>query len=203
MKKIALLLVYFGKWPIWFPAFLASCRYNKSIDWFIFTDIQPPPDAPDNVSFVPFSLVQFSLLASNRIGLEFSLKEPYKLVDFKPAYGLIFDDYLAKYDFWGHCDLDVVWGDLRSFLTDDILNHHDIVSARKNIMCGHFSLFSNTAKVCTLFREHPKHVQMLSNKRGVGLMKPNQSCNREACILWRFASVLAGLCVGTRICTRF
>jgi len=41
--------------------------------------------------------------------------------------GLIFEDYVAGYDFWGHCDLDVVWGDIRKFLHTRILSDSDII----------------------------------------------------------------------------
>ncbi|WP_371417607.1 DUF6625 family protein [Anabaena sp. UHCC 0187] len=36
--KIAIIIVYFGQWPVWFPAFLESCRYNSSVNWLFFTD---------------------------------------------------------------------------------------------------------------------------------------------------------------------
>lgn len=166
--RIALILVYFGEWPIWFPAFLQSCRYNESIDWLIFTDIPPPPNAPQNVSFVPFTMAQFKSLASSKIGFQITVDEPYKLVDFKPAYGLVFDEYLRGYEFWGHCDLDVIWGDLRAFVTDSILRENDIFSARKNAMCGHFSLFRNTPQVSNLFRRHAKYASMFANARAIG-----------------------------------
>ena len=45
--------------------------------------------------------------------MQVTLDRPYKLCDFKPAYGFIFGEYLKEYDYWGHCDIDIVWGDLR------------------------------------------------------------------------------------------
>lgn len=34
-------------------------------------------------------------------------------------------DVLEKYDFWGHLDLDIILGDIRAFLTDELLSKHD------------------------------------------------------------------------------
>ncbi|MEO1131626.1 MAG: DUF6625 family protein, partial [Cyanobacteria bacterium J06639_1] len=42
--KIALIVVWFGQWPIWFPAFLRSCELNPSVDWLIFTDCPKPEE---------------------------------------------------------------------------------------------------------------------------------------------------------------
>ena len=44
-------------------------------------------------------------LSSQIIGL------PYILVEYKPAFGHIFADYLTEYSHWGYSDFDVVFGD--------------------------------------------------------------------------------------------
>jgi hypothetical protein len=160
--KIALVLVYFGSWPAWFPAFLLSCKYNRTIDWIIFTDCDAPGCRADNVVFVPFSMDKFSRLATDKLGFPVKHTNPYKLCDFKPTYGLVFEDYLADYDFWGHCDLDVVWGDIRKFITDGILAGHDVVSARMEKMCGHFSLYKNTQHTNRIFTLHRQYIEALT-----------------------------------------
>jgi len=160
--KLALILVYFGSWPAWFPAFFLSCKYNRNIDWMIFTDCDTPPCEADNIEFIPFSMKKFRRLAAHKLGFPVNHSAPYKLCDFKPTYGLVFEDYLSGYDFWGHCDLDVVWGDIRKFITDEILAGHDIVSARKEKMCGHFSLYKNTWHTNRLFTLHSQHVEALA-----------------------------------------
>ena len=44
------------------------------------------------------------------------LDHPYKLCDYKPAYGYIFPEYTKGYDYWGHCDMtDCIFGNLRKF----------------------------------------------------------------------------------------
>ena len=46
-----------------------------------------------------------------------SLERPYKLCDYKPSYGEVFKDELAGYDFWGNCDIDLVWGNIKKNFT--------------------------------------------------------------------------------------
>ncbi len=59
-----------------------------------------------------------------------SIPRPYKLVDFRPAFGELFSEYLLQYDFWGHCDLDVIFGDIRAFVTNDITLNYDKLLTR-------------------------------------------------------------------------
>ena len=81
-----------------------------------------------------------------------SLELPYKVCDYKPAFGLIFEDYLRGVDFWGHCDVDVVWGSIRKFLaTDEILSRYDVVSPRRRRIAGACTLYRNTDEVNRLF----------------------------------------------------
>lgn len=153
--KIVLIVAYFGQWPIWFPAFLQSCKYNPSIDWLFFTDCDIPDVSLNNVRFVPFTLKDFSLLASEKLGFTVDLPFAYKICDFKPTFGVIFEDYIHEYDFWGHCDMDVIWGDIRNFINDNILSNYEIISARKEMMCGHFNLFRNNSKINSIFTKVP------------------------------------------------
>ena len=54
---------------------------------------------------------------------------PYALVEFKPAFGSIFSDYLsAYYTHWGYSDFDVLFGDLDRWITDEELTEYDIVT---------------------------------------------------------------------------
>ena len=54
-----------------------------------------------------------------------TLHTPYKLCDYKPAYGEIFAPELSGYDFWGYGDMDLVFGDLRAYFTEDKLRKYD------------------------------------------------------------------------------
>ena len=146
---------YYGKWPVWLPAFLLSCKANPDVFWLIPTDCDIPADAPDNVIFVKSSLAQLSQQASEATGLDIAMQRPYKLNDIRPLFGKIFSKELEGYDFWGHCDIDVIFGDIRSFITDDILENHDVISARQNNIAGHFTLYRNCEQINSLYASHP------------------------------------------------
>lgn len=56
------------------------------------------------------------------------LKYPYVMVEFKPALGHIFEEYLAGYSHWGYSDLDILFGDLEQWITVDELTYFDVVT---------------------------------------------------------------------------
>ena len=161
MKKICFVVVYFGKWPVWFPAFLHSCKTNPTINWIFFTDCSSPTHHSSNVVFHHKTLPQMRELITIKIGRAAMLKDAYKVCDYKPAFGIIFDDYLSEFDFWGHCDVDIIWGDIRKYTTEEILDKYDIFSTRKGRMSGHFSLFRNTISVNQLFRQSSEFAEVM------------------------------------------
>jgi hypothetical protein len=100
-NRIAIVIPYFGKLPVYFNVFLKGCTYNTDLfDVLLFTDIKAPSDLPPNVKFFPINFSEIKKLAEAQLGFEISLEMPYKLCDFKPTYGIIFQEYLKKYDFW-------------------------------------------------------------------------------------------------------
>ena len=80
-----------------------------------------------NIEFKPMDLAQLNNLASEKLGFRIQ-KWTYSQADLQPAYGVIFDEYIQGFDFWGHFDIDVVWGDIRSFITEEILKNYQIIS---------------------------------------------------------------------------
>jgi len=48
---------------------------------------------------------------------------PYSLVEFKPALGHIFADYLQAYSHWGYSDMDILFGDLARWYVQFIIIH--------------------------------------------------------------------------------
>lgn len=159
--KIRFIIPYFGELPVWFPAFLHSCRWNADVDWLFFCDRAFPSFAASNIHCVFLTLDEFNALASQQLQFEVKISSAYKLCDFKPAYGLIFAEYLQDYDFWGHCDIDTIMGDIHHFITPELLTHYDIISAQKERICGHFCLYKNTPKTNMLFTRSPDHRLLL------------------------------------------
>lgn len=161
VPRVCITIVYFGHWPVWFSAWLRTCRENRSFHWLIFTDNVPPANAPENVRILHLSQQQLESRVSSMLQVPFVLSRGYKLVDLKPAYGELFSPELADYDFWGYTDLDLVYGDLAGFFTAEILNSHDVLSPSDRLLVGHLTLIRNTPRLCRLYRDCPDFQQIL------------------------------------------
>lgn len=147
MHKIAFIIPYFGKLPKEFELWLISCSYNKNFNWIIFTDDQTQYNYPANVHVIYKTFEQIKELLQNKFSFEICLNSPYKLCDYKPAYGDLFQEYIKEYDFWGHCDIDLIWGDLSVFITPEVLDNYDRIFAR-----GHCTLYRNNSNVNSWYR---------------------------------------------------
>lgn len=146
-NKIAFIVPYFGKFPSNFQLWLNSCAWNPSFEWLIFTDDKREYSYPKNVKVTYLEFSQLVFLIQNHFDFTIDLPTPYKLCDFRPAYGEIFADCLKDYDFWGYCDIDLVWGDLKKWINDITLAGIDRVSE-----WGHCCLFRNEKKINSLYK---------------------------------------------------
>lgn len=134
MKSILIILPYFGPFPNMFPFWLESCKLNKTVDFLIATD-QDIHVTAKNIKFFHTSLKEIKSRIEKLVGFEVWLEKPYKLCDFKPLYYDIFIDFTKGYDFWGYCDCDLIFGDIRSVITDELLSSKDYI-----LGMGHFHL---------------------------------------------------------------
>lgn len=147
INRICLVVAYYGKFNNFFQLWLDSCRKNEDIDFLVFTDDEYPYNYPSNVKVKYTTLRYISELVKSKFDFEIKLDNAYKLCDYKVAYGIIFEEYLKEYEFWGYCDVDLIFGRISSFITDDILNSYDKILSR-----GHFTLFRNNEYINNLFR---------------------------------------------------
>jgi hypothetical protein len=165
-KDIGLVVCYFGQeWPAYFSHFLASCLANPEVDFLIFTNLAPPLTGPNTHFTYLADLAAFNALASSQLDLCIALTDPYKLCDLKPAYGVIFADYLQAYRFWGYCDIDLVFGDIRSFITDEVLRDYDVVSAVAEYPAGFFLLLRNVPTITQLYTASRDYKQIFQSLR--------------------------------------
>lgn len=146
MKKIGIVIPYYGKFPNYFNLFLKSCEKNPTIDWLIFTDIEEKYDYPSNVHRIKMTFDELKKRFQSKFDFKIALDSPYKLCDYKVMTGYLFDDYLEGYDFWGYSDIDMLFGDIRKFLPDNRLEQYDKIGH-----LGHLTLYKNTEEINTLF----------------------------------------------------
>ena len=138
MKKCILILPYFGEFNNYFPFFLQSCGSNYLFDWLIVTDNSFGYDIPKNVHVKKMSFEDFKKLTIEKFGFDTVIPKPYKLCDFKPSYGFLFEDVIYDYDYWGHCDCDLIFGDLNSMLMPLLDCGYDKIFA-----AGHLTIYKN------------------------------------------------------------
>jgi hypothetical protein len=167
-NRIAIVICYFGHWPQWINYFLLSCQYNSHIQFLIFSDCGTATYLKvQNVAIVPFSLDEFNVLASEKLKVHIQVTDHYKLCDYKPAYGVIFSDWLRSFTHWAHSDLDLIFGDLKKFLTNDLLSSFDVVTAKKHYLVGHFTLYKNRKDINRLYELSKDHYQVFTNGKKV------------------------------------
>lgn len=161
--SVCLVACYLGPLPAWFNHYLLSCRFNPSIDFLVFSDQRYDGALPPNVRMAYVDRQRLRMQVADQLGIEADLTRAYKLCDFKPTFGHLFADHLEAWDYWGYTDLDVVYGDLRYFLTKARLSRYDVFSARREYLAGHFTLFRNSDRLRTLYRRSADYRRTLAS----------------------------------------
>lgn len=139
MKKV-FVVPYFGKFPEYFQLWLDSCNYNNEFNWILLTDIDKSIyNVPVNVEFIECTFSNIINIFRNKIDDKISLDTAYKLCDFRPVYWMLLDYYNITYDFWGYCDVDLIFGRLSYFLKEELFFKYDRIYSM-----GHLSLISSS-----------------------------------------------------------
>ena len=166
LPKIRLFTLLFGEEATtnpWLKMFLKSTS-DTGIN---ITIVGSPPvkfELPENVDQIEITLLDLVKKTSEMVFDGKPLRElernilPYKVIDFKPLLGFLFGTDLVDFDWWGHIDNDILLGNVRRFLSPDMLAQYDVVSPLGGIpgqqfrTWGPFTMYRNSAKVNTLFR---------------------------------------------------
>lgn len=146
MNKAVLILPYFGKFPNYFQLFLNSCGKNKKIDFLIFTDQKFKNfKYANNIQFYNMNFSDMQKMSLEKLNVDFAISSPYKLCDFRPAYGIIFQNYISNYSYWGFCDCDLIFGNLDPIIKIFDKDYDQILSN------GHLMFIKNIAYMNNLF----------------------------------------------------
>lgn len=162
MIKKVFILTQFGTPHEWTEEYLKNIAHLEATGWYwkIFTP-NKYENVPSNVEIVPMTIEELNTLMEKKLGINpnnYLLENglPSKHVsDFYVANGLIFEDYIKGFDFWGITNWDIVYGRLSHFIPDELLNNCDIFTDDVATINGIFSLYKNTEKVNNLFKEIP------------------------------------------------
>jgi uncharacterized protein YneR len=129
----------------------ASALRNPTVDFMFFTDADV--ESAKNIIVHKMQFGEFQEIVQKSFDFTITLDRPYKLCEYKQAYGYILQNYIKEYDFWGFGDLDLVYGDIRSFITDDVLKHKFLLG------WGHLTLLRNDKDAVTYFMKEVEGYQ--------------------------------------------
>jgi hypothetical protein len=142
--SVAFLIPYFGKWPEWMELYIHSVELNHTIDFHFITDCDTEISSAPNIHFHPCTFEEYVSRAQELLKVEINIPNPYKICDLRPFFGIIHQDIIEQYDFFGWTDVDVVFGDIRSFYTPELFEQYDVLSSQEVRLSGHCSLLRNT-----------------------------------------------------------
>lgn len=147
-NRVVLIIPYFGRIPDYFELWLRSAEANPDFTFFLYTDLPFPVREDSNVKIKHITFAQIKQLIRQKCGADSIVGDPYKLCDYKPAFGELFAEDIEGFDFWGFCDVDVILGNLKHYLPDEHLDRHDKLYSH-----GHFCLMRNNGKMNSLYRK--------------------------------------------------
>lgn len=158
MKSIVLFLVYYGTLPNYFNLWLKAAEFNTTVDFCIISDcVSKKYVIPKNVRVLDLSFAKFKEQVQSKFDFQISIENYARISQFRPALGYIFPEEICRYDYWGYIECDLIFGDIRKFLTDHLLNQYE-----KFFKLGHFQVFRNNSKMNTLFMK--KSIKALNYK---------------------------------------
>ena len=134
-----------GPLPAWMPEFNEQMRrvLSRAPGWeFMLMHYE-----------YAHELDTFKSLVFKKLGVRVSpAAGSRKICEFDPALGLIYSNILEGFDFWGHYNLDCVYGRIERYVTDELLAATDIFAAEPYSICGPFTIYRNCSSVNDLFR---------------------------------------------------
>lgn len=173
--RVAVIVVYIGSsLPVWFDAFAQTAAISgATFDWLLFVTKIPSRQTPSNVKIIKLSehalFSQFAKLVRsqtlpppyeghNKAGVMQQLltSKSYLMVEFKPAFGFIFSDFLTSYTHWAYADIDQLLGRMHPLINAELLNNYDIYTSSfgdnfRMYMRGQLTIHRNTHVPTNLF----------------------------------------------------
>lgn len=152
LKKIKIIILYFGEFPNYFGLWEKSALKNKDYEFLIFTDNCGYENSKQNIRYIKMSFSQVQKRFYDVLGENIVLDSPYKLNDYRPTFGRVFNKEIGDTDFWGFADIDVILGNLSQYIIDSDLNYYDKIGNR-----GHLQFFANTNEMNTLYLKNNRY----------------------------------------------
>jgi hypothetical protein len=165
LKKL-LICPYFGPFPEWMDLFIADfMRTMQPQGYSILIDTDLPA---------------FKERVKNKLGIDCPIvRGTGKVWDYRGSFGVLYSEEIKGFDFYGHCDFDVVWGNISKFVPDSLLETLDVYSSHNEYVCGAFSLYRNHPFVNNLFMQYPMWKDHLDSPEPTGWIEQSYSRTLE------------------------
>merc|ERR1719498_32729 len=85
-------------------------------------------------------------------------------------FGIIFDEIVKGFEFWGHVDNDMILSDLLSeeFIDPRLLDGSDVVSSSNSMCNGPLQIYRNSPNVNNLYKDSKDLQWVLSSQKYYG-----------------------------------
>ena len=154
--KIILIQLWLGKIPDYFWFHYETTKNIIGVDFLFVTDQDIVLDSKNYV-VVKTTKEKIESLLLDKLNSPIILKNNKKVCDLKPCYGELFESYLDGYDYYGHYDIDTLFGNFNSWLTPH-LGKHDVISIadelNHNRISAPFTIVKNTFNNRRLYRKN-------------------------------------------------
>ena len=168
--KLALICTYFGNLPSHMFIWLETCKYNPNVNFLLITDDHTKFELPRNVKIIYWTFDMLEKRIKTKFDFPICIKEsPFKICDFRPLYGYIFSDYLEAYDFFGQCELDMLFGNIKKFITDETMSKY-----KKLLYLGHLTIYKNDNSLLNSLQ-----IPFKSGKTYYDLLQKSYLCNLD------------------------
>ena len=155
-NSIILIIPYFGDFNNYFDLWMNSAKKNKQIDFMIVTDNKVRTGLASNIIWKEANFEEIKKKIQELVPeIKIRLNEPYKLCEYKPFYGKLFEEQIKGYKFWGFCDVDLIFGALDHFITEDVLENFDKCYCR-----GHLTIYRNDEFFRELYKTKDKRLNV-------------------------------------------
>lgn len=165
-NDIVLILPFYGKLPWYFDFFLRSLE-GKSFDMLFVSDLAPDW-YPSNFHILKLDFTSLSKLINEKLDTNVTLKNTYKLCDYKPMYGKIFEDYIKDYHYWAFGDCDLIYGNSLNGFLEEVVPKYDVVSLRRHWLSGPFTILRNTNTFVTFYKKATMLNDVFTNDKYMG-----------------------------------
>jgi hypothetical protein len=157
MNPIAgIFMPWWGPAPGWQDQFMRRALELRSLEVILVGDaaaFAPWADVPR----MPITMDEFDMRASEVAGVKVRKETPgfsrgQCVCELRPMMADMYPEVLQRLPWWGWGEWDCVWGDWDSYLTEERLARHDMISSSSYTVNGPFTLLRNEVRMRQLYR---------------------------------------------------